>query len=45
VDLDGGGPSDDGLLVIGVPPDRIVMAAIYEHRTDAGGRARRAPLR
>jgi hypothetical protein len=30
VDLDGGGPDDDGLLVIGVPPDRVVMAAIYE---------------
>jgi hypothetical protein len=30
VDLDGGGPEDDALLVIGVPPDRVVMAAIYE---------------
>jgi hypothetical protein len=29
-DFDGGGPEDDGLLVIGVPPDRVVMAAIYE---------------
>ena len=36
VDLDGGGPDDDALLVIGVPPDRVVMAAIYER--DAGGR-------
>jgi hypothetical protein len=34
VDLDGGGPADDELLVIGVPPDRVVMAAIYERRTD-----------
>ena len=34
VDLDGGGPDDDALLVIGVPPDRVVMAAIYERRTD-----------
>ena len=34
VDLDGGGPDDDALLVIGVPPDRIVMAAIYEQRPD-----------
>jgi hypothetical protein len=34
VDLDGGGPPDDALLVIGVPPDRVVMAAIYERRTD-----------
>ncbi|HKU63043.1 MAG TPA: hypothetical protein VJQ44_17715 [Gemmatimonadales bacterium] len=32
IDLDGGGPSDDALLVIGVPPDRVVMAAIYEDR-------------
>jgi hypothetical protein len=32
VDLDGGGPDDDALLVIGVPPDRVVMAAIYEQR-------------
>lgn len=37
VDLDGGGPEDDALLVIGVPPDRVVMAAIYED----GGRGRR----
>ena len=32
LDFDGGGPADDGLVVIGVPPDRIVMAAIYERR-------------
>jgi hypothetical protein len=30
LDFDGGGPADDGLLVIGVPPDRVMMAAIYE---------------
>src|SRR5690349_870001 len=36
IDLDGGGPNDDALLVIGVPPDRVVMAAIYERRP--GGR-------
>jgi len=36
VDLDGGGPADDALLVIGVPPDRVMMAAIYERRP--GGR-------
>jgi hypothetical protein len=30
LDFDGGGPDDDGLLVIGVPPDRVLMAAIYE---------------
>ena len=34
IDLDGGGPSDDALLVIGVPPDRVVMAAIYEERPE-----------
>ena len=45
LDFDGGGPSDDGLLVIGVPPDRVVMAAIYERRATAGGATWRAPLR
>lgn len=30
LDFDGGGPEDDGLLVVGVPPDRVLMAAIYE---------------
>jgi hypothetical protein len=30
LDFDGGGPADDGLLIVGVPPDRVVMAAIYE---------------
>jgi hypothetical protein len=44
VDLDGGGPDDDALLVIGVPPDRVVMAAIYEGQGDHR-RARSAPLR
>jgi hypothetical protein len=33
LDFDGGGPADDALLVIGVPPDRVMMAAIYEHRS------------
>ena len=37
LDFDGGGPDDDGLLVIGVPPDRVLMAAIYETRAKAGG--------
>jgi hypothetical protein len=40
LDFDGGGPADDGLLVIGVPPDRVVMAAIFERREHA-----RLPLR
>jgi hypothetical protein len=30
LDYDGGGPADDVLLVVGQPPDRISMAAIYE---------------
>lgn len=34
-DFDGGGPNDDGLLVIGVPPDRVLMAAIYETGAEA----------
>ena len=42
------GPDDDGLLVIGVPPDRVVMAAIYERRARPDGRRTSAtvfPLR
>jgi hypothetical protein len=31
-DLDGGGPPDDGILVLASPPDRIHTAAIYELR-------------
>ena len=38
LDFDGGGPADDGLLVIGVPPDRVVMAAIYERPPGAEDR-------
>ena len=34
-DFDGGGPDDDGLLVVGVPPGRVLMAAIYETGADA----------
>lgn len=37
LDFDGGGPDDDGLLVLGVPPDRVMMAALYE---ETPGRAR-----
>lgn len=39
LDFDGGGATDDGLLVIGVPPDRVVMAAIYERRPHRPPRA------
>jgi hypothetical protein len=46
VDFDGGGPADDGVLVIGVPPDRVVMAAIYEReRVAQPGAPTRFPLR
>ncbi|HKT61069.1 MAG TPA: hypothetical protein VJQ46_13545 [Gemmatimonadales bacterium] len=38
LDFDGGGHRDDVLLVVGVPPDRVVMAAIYERRPDRHGR-------
>jgi hypothetical protein len=31
-DLDGGGPADDGILVIATPPDQVHTAAIYELR-------------
>ena len=36
LDYDGGGPSYDALLVVGRPPDRISMAAIYERFVPAG---------
>ena len=39
VDFDGGGPADDGLLVLGVPPDRVIMAAIYERPAGDANRA------
>jgi hypothetical protein len=46
VDFDGGGPADDGVLVIGVPPDRVLMAAIYERERMAPlGAPARFPLR
>jgi len=45
LDFDGGGPSDDGLLLIGVPPDRVVMAAIYERGAASPAASVRAPLR
>jgi hypothetical protein len=31
-DYDGDGPSDDGLMVVGVPPDRVMMVALYERK-------------
>ena len=29
-DYDGDGPADDGVMVVGVPPDRVTMVALYE---------------
>jgi len=36
LDYDGGGRSDDALVVVGRPPDRISMAAIYERFAPPG---------
>ena len=38
LDFDGSGRADGGVLILGVPPDRIVMASLYE-RPGAGGPA------
>jgi hypothetical protein len=38
LDFDGGGVNDDALLVLGVPPDRVMMAAIYERPAVIGSR-------
>jgi len=45
LDFDGGGRDDDALLVMGVPPDRVVMAAIYERASDSRGSTAPPPLR
>lgn len=29
-DYDGDGPADDGVMVVGVPPDKVMMVALYE---------------
>jgi hypothetical protein len=34
LDFDGGGPDDDGLLIVGVPPDRVMMVALYEESSE-----------
>lgn len=34
-DYDGGGPADDGIFLIGLPPDRIILAALYEDRDES----------
>jgi hypothetical protein len=40
LDYDGGGQPDDALIVMGLPPDRIAMAAIYQR-----GRAHQPELK
>jgi hypothetical protein len=45
LDFDGGGRDDDALLVLGVPPDRVVMAAIYEHPRASSATSPTPPLR
>jgi hypothetical protein len=37
-DYDGGGPADDAVVIMALPPDRIAMAAIYERLPAAGDR-------
>lgn len=32
LDYDAGGAADDGLFVLGMPPDRVFLAAVYEDR-------------
>lgn len=36
LDYDTGGYEDDGIFVVGVPPDRILLAAVYEDRDGSG---------
>jgi hypothetical protein len=31
-DLDGGGPPDDGLVLLSIPPDKVTLVALYESR-------------
>jgi hypothetical protein len=36
LDYDGDGPPDDALVIVGQPPDRITLAAIYERHGPPG---------
>lgn len=36
-DYDGGGLRDDGLLILGLPPDRLLMVGLYEQRAGPAG--------
>ncbi|HSE67231.1 MAG TPA: hypothetical protein VLB12_09600 [Gemmatimonadales bacterium] len=40
-DYDGGGPADDAVVIMALPPDRIAMAAIYEWLPAAGDKSLR----
>lgn len=42
LDYDGGGPSDDALVVVGNPPDQVSLAGIYERFSSPG---RPVPIR
>jgi len=42
-DLDGGGPADDGLLVVTIPPDQVRLVGLYESRP--GSASTQLPLR
>ncbi|MGH7537288.1 MAG: hypothetical protein ACREMF_01520 [Gemmatimonadales bacterium] len=44
-DLDAGGRDDDGIMVVSAPPDRVLLAAIYEARESPGAASRGALLR
>lgn len=44
-DLDAGGRADDGIMVVSAPPDRVLLAAIYEARERSGAASRGALLR
>ncbi|HEX5386521.1 MAG TPA: hypothetical protein VFW66_07490 [Gemmatimonadales bacterium] len=38
-DYDGAGPADDGIVVVGVPPDRVLLVGLYDQRrADPHGR-------
>lgn len=44
-DFDAGGRDDDGIVVVSAPPDRVLLAAIYEDRARAGAASRGALVR
>lgn len=36
LDYDAGGVADDGIFVLGTPPDRVLLAGVYEDRDGTG---------